>query len=230
MTKIILSILLLTISNSLFAQKNFTYLALGDSYTIGEGVEADKRFPVQLTKRMKIAEFEVEDPLIIAKTGWTTGELLTAIKIKNVHKKFDMVTLLIGVNNQYRGQDIDTYRKEFKELLEIAIDYAKDPKRVIVVSIPDWGVTPFALQRGVDQEKVRQEIDQFNSVNKEEASNYETHYVNITDISRKIDTRPGLLAPDGLHPSKKMYSLWVDRIFRIAKKIYINDQTLQEID
>lgn len=212
------------------AKKNFTYLALGDSYTIGEGVEEDKRFPVQLYKRMKLAEFSVNEPMIIARTGWTTGELLRAIEEKNISEKFDMVTLLIGVNNQYRGGDIDIYRRQFKDLLEIAIDFTKDPKNVIVISIPDWGVTPFAEQRGIDPEKVSMEIDEFNRVNKEETINSEAHYINITDISRKIKSRPGFLAPDGLHPSKKMYSLWVDRIYRTAKKIYLNDQTLRKVD
>lgn len=193
----------------------FKYLALGDSYTIGESVADDERFPAQLVKRLSAEGFDIGDPLIIAKTGWTTDELAAAINEKNVKDTFDIVTLLIGVNNQYRGRSTEEYRGELKQLIETALRYAGGKKEnVFIVSIPDWGVTPFA--EGRDRKKIAEEIDLFNKVKKEESDNYGIRYYDITEISR--DTDPGLVAADGLHPSAKMYKMWVDKIYNDIKE------------
>lgn len=185
------------------------YLALGDSYTIGESVPADERFPHQLARELGIPE-----PQIIAKTGWTTDELNAAIDAANPQGPFDLVTLLIGVNNQYRGRDAEQYRGEFAALLQRAIGFAGgDPSKVIVVSIPDWGVMPFA--EGRDRRKIADEIDRYNLINQEEAMKARASYVSITGISRRDD--PELVADDKLHPSGKQYAEWVKFILPVAK-------------
>jgi len=195
-----------------------TMLCLGDSYTIGERVSDTDRFPVQLVKMLNEKGKYFADPVIIAKTGWTTDELIAAIKEKNLTGTFDYVTLLIGVNNQYRGYNIDIYKKEFNDLLKIAINYAGGKAgHVIVVSIPDWGVTPFAANEGRDKMKVGEEIDQYNAINKEEALNANVQYVDITPISKRAETDANLLAEDGLHPSGGMYTLWCEQILYRVK-------------
>lgn len=183
------------------------YLSLGDSYTIGEAVGADERFPAQLTKRLRARGMEMDDAHMIARTGWTTDELDGAIEAEEPEGVFDLVTLLIGVNNQYRGRDAESYRPEFVNLLERAIRYAGNrPGHVIVVSIPDWGVTPF----GRDRQNVGPEIDAYNAVNLAEALRLGARYADITPISREAQHDPRLIANDGLHPSGKMYARWAD--------------------
>jgi lysophospholipase L1-like esterase len=185
------------------------FLALGDSYTIGEGVAAADRWPVQLAKRMRDEGVYMENPIIIATTGWTTDELADAIARKDPQGPFDLVSLLIGVNNQYRGRDLDEYRQQFVSLLEQAIGLAGgDPRHVVVLSIPDWGVTPFAANR--HRETVSGEINAFNAVNAEETARLGARYVDITPISRQAVDDPDLLAGDGLHPSAKMYTAWAE--------------------
>lgn len=182
------------------------YLALGDSYTIGESVDAGERFPAQLARQLDLGE-----PVVIARTGWTTDELNAAIDAADPQGPFELVTLLIGVNNQYRGRGAEEYRAQFTGLLQRAIGFAGgDPRKVIVVSIPDWGVTPFA--EGRDRAKIAREIDQFNAINREEALRAGARYVDITPISRRDD--PSLVAADGLHPSAKQYGEWVRAIVR----------------
>jgi len=155
----------------------------------------------------------VADPEIIAKTGWTTDELSSALDKWMPRDSYSLVTLLIGVNNQYRGRDPEQYRKEFAQLLQRAIGYAGgNAKRVVVVSIPDWGVTPFAANR--DRRKIAAEIDRFNGINAEETKRAGAKYANITPISRKY---PTLVAPDGLHPSAEMYAQWVTVILPQAE-------------
>ncbi|HMT10201.1 MAG TPA: SGNH/GDSL hydrolase family protein [Ignavibacteria bacterium] len=194
----------------------FDYIALGDSYTVGESVGDDERFPAQLVKRLSADSIDVADPLIIAKTGWTTDELIAAIKEKNVKDTFDIVTLLIGVNNQYRGRSAEEYRVELKQLIETALKFAGGKKeRVFIISIPDWGVTPFA--EGREWKKIAEDIDEFNKVKKEEAENYGISFYDITEISRIDD--PALIAPDGLHPSGKMYKMWVDKFYNDVKAV-----------
>lgn len=198
------------------AQSNQTYryLALGDSYTIGESVAEEERWPNQLTSLLR----QSVDVTIIARTGWTTSELWEGIQAANPQGTYDMVSLLIGVNNQYRGYDINEYRGEFKFLLGKAVEYAGGkPEHVIVLSIPDWGVTPFAW--GKDTAQIAAEIDAYNAVNFEESQNVGVHYVDVTPISREAISDPALIAGDGLHPSGKMYTEWAKLAQPIVLKI-----------
>jgi len=194
---------------------SLSYLALGDSYTIGEAVSQRESFPFQLVSQLKNTGLDFSaSPKVIAKTGWTTSELQAAIKADDTANiTYNLVTLLIGVNNQYRGNAIDTYRKEFKELLQTAINFAGgNKKHVFVVSIPDWGVTPFAKQSGRDPKVIAQEIDAFNTVNKEETQAMGITYTDITPASRNANIDPALIANDGLHPSEKMYADWTNAL------------------
>lgn len=188
-----------------------TYLALGDSYTIGESVAESERWPVQLAKELSENSVKVTTPKIIARTGWTTDELKAGIVAANINQTYDMVSLLIGVNNQYRGRDVEQFRGEFIGLLNQAVGFADgDKSNVFVVSIPDWGVTPFAKSR--DQQKIAQEIDAYNAVCKEEAEKMGLKYFDITPISREAVSNSALVASDGLHPSGEMYRRWVKEV------------------
>jgi lysophospholipase L1-like esterase len=199
-------------------EKSLRFLALGDSYTIGEGVDSAQSWPHQLTASLRNQGFNIEGPLIIARTGWTTRDLLSAIEKADPQDSFDLVTLLIGVNNQYQGQDIEVYRQEFRNLLGLAIDFAGgDPAKVVVLSIPDWSVTPFAQDR--EHAKISSQIDQFNLVNFAESQAAGVSYFDITPISRQAVDDATLLASDGLHPSGKMYAAWVDLILSQVIKI-----------
>ncbi|GAA4330741.1 SGNH/GDSL hydrolase family protein [Mucilaginibacter gynuensis] len=194
-----------------------TYLALGDSYTIGEAVPADENFPNRLTAVLKQNDYNILPPVIIARTGWTTNELIAAIKQKDIKEKFTMVTLLIGVNNQYRGYNIDTYRTEFVQLLNTALNYAgNNSKHVFVVSIPDYGVTPFAS--GSDTKKIEKEINAYNAIAEDEAGKAGVTFVDITQISRNALYDKALVAGDGLHPSGKMYSEWINKLAPVVAK------------
>lgn len=195
----------------------YTYLALGDSYTIGESVAAEGSFPYQLAAELSRAKHPVNRPDIIATTGWTTDELINAINNSDLkNKKFDIVTLLIGVNNQYRGYSPDTYRTEFIRLLNTAIAYANGNKdHVFVLSIPDWGVTPYA--DGRDHSQIALEIAQFNSINKYETQKAGVAYIDITPISKQAANDASLNAADGLHPSAKMYGLWVKELLPVVE-------------
>jgi len=190
--------------------KQLNYIALGDSYTIGESVERNENFPNQLVKELTAKRLIINPPTIVARTGWTTSELQAGIKESGFpERKYDIVTLLIGVNNQYRGESKDVYRKEFKALLQTAINFTKDKKtHVFVISIPDWGVTPFGLQSGRDQQTIAEEIDAFNAINKEETLAAGLSYTDITPASRLALSDRSLVASDGLHPSGKMYMGW----------------------
>lgn len=188
---------------------NFTYLALGDSYMIGEAIKQAESFPYQLQSLLKNQNINVANPKIIAVTGWTTDELQVAIKKENLTDTYSFVTLLIGVNNQYRGYPISTYKKEFAELLQTAINYAGGNKsRVFVVSIPDWGATPFGKNSGKSPQTIASEIDSFNAANQEITLAAGVSYTNITPASRNAATDLSLVASDGLHPSGKMYTEW----------------------
>jgi len=194
------------------------YLALGDSYTIGESVDISERFPIQLTESLKSEGVELDDPEIIAKTGWTTDELMAGINQADLGSDYDLVTLLIGVNNQYRGRDIENYTSEFTQLLEQSIEFAGGNKeRVIVVSIPDYGVTPFGQEKG--RQRIAKEIDAFNSANKAICKRFGVKWIDVTQISRTAFKNKKLVAEDGLHPSGKMYALWVREILLAALKI-----------
>jgi lysophospholipase L1-like esterase len=195
-----------------------TFLSLGDSYTIGESVAENERWSVQLADMLRDKKINVQNPDIIAKTGWTTAELAAAIKQSGNTKQYDMVSLLIGVNNQYRGQSIGVYRTELQDLLKTAVRYAKNnPKRVFVLSIPDWGVTPFARDR--DRMKIATEIDAFNAACKEECDKAGIAYFDITPASRTAASDPSLVAADQLHFSGKMYRQWAAQILPGVEKL-----------
>jgi lysophospholipase L1-like esterase len=198
-----------------------SYLALGDSYTIGEAVAQEQSFPYQLSANLNAQAIKVATPFIVARTGWTTDELQSAINSAALKPKYDIVTLLIGVNNQYRGYPIDAYRTEFRALLQRALAFAGGIKsHVFVVSIPDWGLTPFGKNSGRDVKKVSEQINAFNTVNKEETINVGISYTDITPSSRKVDTDVSLAASDGLHPSGKMYQEWVTLLAPSVAKNY----------
>lgn len=198
-----------------------SYLALGDSYTIGEAVAQDQSFPYQLKQSLNAQGLKTASPTIIAKTGWTTGELKDAISFAALNQKYDIVTLLIGVNNQYRGNSIDTYRTEFRELLQTAIAFANgNAAHVFVVSIPDWGATPFGKQSGRGEGNIAKEIDQFNALNKEETLKAGLSYTDITPQSRNAATDLDLVASDGLHPSGKMYLEWASALTPAITKAF----------
>ena len=198
--------------------KEIRFLALGDSYTIGEGVEAAERWPMQLAALLRAEGVKVAKPQIIARTGWTTSELKTGIEKARPVGSFDLVSLSIGVNNQYRGLDVERYRMEYRELLKRAIELAGgEPERVIVLSIPDWSATPFAAGR--DRDKIAREIIQFNMVKRQESWAAEVQYVDVTGISQGAAEDLTLVAGDGLHPSGKMYGEWARQALPAAMKV-----------
>jgi lysophospholipase L1-like esterase len=192
---------------------NLTYLALGDSYTIGQSVIQNESFPYQLVNLLNSTDgFHVDAPNIIATTGWTTNQLINAISYrKTPTNHYDIVTLLIGVNDQYQGNSQTNYQTEFAQVLQTAINSARDSDktRVFVLSIPDYGVTPFA--NGQDS-VIGPQIDQFNAINKAISLKAGVNYLDITAISREAANDPTLIADDGLHPSPKMYALWIQQL------------------
>ena len=224
--KLFLAILFLINSNTTFQKDNlsmpqsssvkkYSYLALGDSYTIGESVATTENFPNQVAGMMKSDSIVIEPVRIIAKTGWTTDELEDGIVASNavdpLRTLYDFVSLLIGVNNQYRGRDVTNYKNEFEALLKKAIQFAGNKSdHVVVVSIPDWGFTPFA--NGSDRKKIASEIDAYNEANKKIAAQYHVHYIDITSWTREAFNNKTMVADDGLHPSGKEYKRWAQKI------------------
>ena len=193
------------------ATKGYTYLALGDSYTIGEQVEAKDNFPNQVVALLKEKKIIFQPVKIIAQTGWTTDKLQSAIKKTNVQRHYDFVTLLIGVNNQYRGRKVVDYIPDFESLLKQAIRFAgNDTNHVIVLSIPDWGATPFA--EGRDRIQIAKDIDEFNAANELIAAKYKVQYINITKSTREATKDASLLTTDSLHPSGKEYAKWAKEV------------------
>ncbi len=196
------------------------YLALGDSYTIGESVAVDDRWPVQLAGLLRQHDIDVADPDIIAHTGWTTTELQDAILKSGNQKKYDLVSLLIGVNNQYRGQPQPVYRTEFRLLLQTAIAFADEKgSHVVVLSIPDWSYSPFA--QGRDKAMISKEIDQFNAIAQDECQRATIAFVDITPISRQfIDNTE--FAPDDLHFSGLHMRRWAEVALPIVKPLLVS--------
>jgi len=193
------------------------YLALGDSYTIGESVAENERWSNQLAAMLAEKNIQAE-VAIIARTGWTTDELWQGIQVNPPQGMFDLVSLLIGVNNQYRGYDINEYREQFRFLLNKSIEYAgNDAARVIVLSIPDWGVTPFASSQ--NRERIARDIDAFNAVKRKESEKAGVRFIDVTPISREAVNDLSLIASDDLHPSGKMYFKWAKLILPEALKI-----------
>jgi len=189
----------------------YSYLALGDSYTIGEQVPFNENFPNKTAELLRKEHIDCANPVVIATTGWTTDELAASIREHNIRETFDIVTLLIGVNNQYRGRSLENYRQEFEQLLLQSITFAKNnPSHVFVLSIPDWGVTPFA--DGRDRQKIAHEIDAYNAACKEISLAHHCHFIEISGSTRHNGQTKEYLAPDGLHPSEKEYAIWAERL------------------
>jgi lysophospholipase L1-like esterase len=198
-------------------QQNFTYLALGDSYTIGETLPLHKSFPYQLVQLLRKKNLVFYAPEIIAKTGWTTDELEEGIKESWLLPHYDFVTLLIGVNNQYRGRDVSIFKMEYEELLKKAIAFANGKTtHVVALSIPDYTVTPFAKKE--KKEKLGSEIDIFNNLCKAISIQYKVHYLDVTAFSREAAEDLQLLAVDQLHPSAKEYKRWAQKLAGIITK------------
>jgi len=197
-----------------------SYLALGDSYTIGEGVDAAGRWPMQLARGMRDAGIAIADPRIIATTGWTTDELSAAMDAAEPLGEWDFVSLLIGVNNQYRGHEVDDYLGEFTRLLQRAIMLADGHRaRVLVLSIPDWGITPFAFASGRDRQLIADDLDAYNAAARELCEAHGVAFVDITDISRDGGGEPAMLADDALHPSAAQYARWVAAALPVAMRL-----------
>lgn len=195
-----------------------TYLALGDSYTIGEQVLLTESYPYQTIFLLRKQNVKINAPEIIAKTGWTTEELQSHINAYQFSDNYDIVTLLIGVNNQYRGQDISIYKKEFAELLAFALNKAGNKRdHVFVISIPDWGVTDFAADR--DREKIAKEIDDYNREAKAQAIAKGVMFIDITADQRKNHSAE-MQAGDGLHPSANEYSRWSEKLSAAVRRLY----------
>lgn len=215
---LLLFIFITAMSNPVHNSRPYTLLSLGDSYTIGEMVPAEENFPNQVRRMLGKDGIAMDAPKIIAKTGWTTDELQDAIHKEQITGHYDFVTLLIGVNNQYRGRSAADYAPEFESLLQQAIGFAGNrPSHVVVLSIPDWGVTPFAGDR--DGKAITRGIDAFNQINKELAARYQAHYIDITPGTRLAASDSSLLATDGLHPSGKEYAKWAQQVAVMIEKI-----------
>lgn len=199
------------------------YLALGDSYTIGESVEIQLRWPMQLTERLKAEGFQIEEPRIIAKTGWTTGNLLEAMDLQLNNEKFDLISVSIGVNNQYQSKSIEEYEKDLHTIFTRAIKHSvKGAAGIFALSIPDYGATPFGAE---NSKEIGEELDEFNRVFRKVASEYNIPFYDITPISRRATEDASLIAKDDLHPSGKMYKMWVDFIFEDVKNLLeVKDQ------
>ncbi|MEP7141310.1 MAG: GDSL-type esterase/lipase family protein [Ferruginibacter sp.] len=191
--------------------KAYSYLALGDSYTIGEQVSLTKSFPYQTVQLLRKAGFNFHAPEIIATTGWTTEELKLAIDENILQASYDFVSLLIGVNNQYQGRSAEEFRQHIRVIMELAIQRADgNTNNVIVFSIPDWGVTPFASGKNKDQ--IRSEIDLYNFICQAEADYFQTNFIDITTAQRQDGNADDFLAPDKLHPSGREYFKWAEQL------------------
>ena len=205
---------------STLPQAQLSYLALGDSYTIGEGVDEHGRWPMQLARDLRATGIALADPRIIATTGWTTDELSAAMDAAEPLGEWEFVSLLIGVNNQYRGRDVDDYAGDFARLLQRAISLANARvDRVLVLSIPDWGVTPFARESGRDLRQVANELDAYNVAARDVCAAHGVAFVDITDVSRARGAEAGMLVEDGLHPSAAMYSEWTRLALPVARQL-----------
>lgn len=206
-----------TKNNSPSEKITYKYLALGDSYTIGESVCNTCNYPMQLTDSLNERLTEKTSVKIIAKTGWTSTDLLSAIAVEKPSKDYDLVTLLIGVNNQYQDKPFSLYEKEFPKLLNMAIDFAKGkPENVIILSIPDYAFTPFGKKSG-KAEKITSELNKYDAFAEKIATKKGVHFENITPITQRGIENPALVASDGLHPSEEAYKKFVEQIFAVAR-------------
>ena len=195
----------------------FTYLALGDSYTIGEGVPLYESFPYQTVQLLRAKGLHIHAPEIVATTGWTTLELAEHILNIKLNEDYDFVTLLIGVNNQYRGSSAEDYKNDFEFLLKKALHFADDKNdRVIVLSIPDWSVTPFAKEH--DTKIISEEIEAFNKINEAISKQYKVHYIDVTDHVKESINDASVIAGDDLHPSGEAYAKWAEQVAAVIEK------------
>lgn len=205
-------------TSNLSTDTGFTYLALGDSYTIGQSVPESDRYPVQAVKILRDSGIAIADPLIVARTGWTTDELNAGIQEANVQGPFDVVTLLIGVNDQYRGRAVEFYKPSFTLLLEQAIAFAGGHSdHVIVISIPDWSAVPYA--EGRDKEDISAKIASYNNANRKIAKKFKVHYLDITPGTLAAANDPALVASDGLHYSGKEMAVWSKKLAEMLQNI-----------
>lgn len=200
--------------------ESLRYLALGDSYTIGEALAVEDSWPMQWAHALRANGLSIADPGIIAKTGWTTDELSDALdeaeSNSTIRPPYDLVSLLIGVNNQYRGRSADNYREEFSALLKRAIAYTGNKtSHVFVVSIPDWGITEFGQKSGRDPVQIAHELDAYNQINREVSKQACVHWVDIANATREVGANQKFYAEDGLHPSRALYALWVKELLKI---------------
>ena len=204
-------------------QKQRSYLALGDSYSIGEGVAENARWPMQLARALREDGIAIADPRIIARTGWTTDELGSAMDAAEPLGEWDVVSLLIGVNDQYRGHEVDDYLGRFTALLQRAITLADSrPRHVFALSIPDWGVTPFARASGRDLNVISDELDAYNAAAREICAAHGVAFVDITQGSRELSLQPNMLVEDGLHPSAEMYAEWTQLALPVVRQLLAN--------
>lgn len=198
------------------------FLALGDSYTVGEGVPVQEAWPAQLNEMLRVDGLDLESPLLVARTAWTTEELVAAIEQAPPQGTFPMVTLMIGVNDQYRGHPLDRFERSFVHLLTTAVGYADDePHRVIALSIPDWGVTPFARDR--DRSVIAAEVDRFNDAAQRRVATAGAHWHDVTESSRSMGADASLVAPDGLHAAGEMHRRWARSLHPVARTILSAD-------
>ncbi len=197
-------------SKSQLIQDTIRFLALGDSYTIGQSVDDSDRWPNQFIDSLFELGFEIEKNDILATTGWTTGNLLQALKESRLKKEYNLVAILIGVNNFYQSQPIETYRLELPKIIDFALTLTnQDTTGLFLITIPDYGYTPFGENQ---QEIISEKTNIYNQIKDSIAKDFGIHLINITPISRNGIFDPDLVANDGLHPSEKQYGLWVDMI------------------
>ncbi len=202
-------------SNTQTDNKTFSFLALGDSYTVGQSVDRDQSWPFQLKKGLDSLNINIKTPTVIAKTGWTTRDLLRAIK-EQAPSNHDLVSLLIGVNNQFQGKSFSKFKTEFDDLLLISKTLADTYQNVIVVSIPDYGVTPFGSRNKIT---IAKELDSYNTYMQQRCIENNIKFIDITTISRALETNDKALAVDNLHPSEYQYGLWVEKIIPVVYEI-----------
>jgi lysophospholipase L1-like esterase len=192
----------------------YSFLSLGDSYTIGEGVPLYDGFPYQTVQLLRRTGYPCQAPEIIARTGWTTDELSVGINRLQLQPPYTVVTLLIGVNNQYRGRTVGEYAEQFTQLLSQAIGFASTPLRVFVLSIPDWGIAPFAAENGHDSQRIALEIDNFNATAREITVRHRLPFIDITTHGRMMRSAAAAFTADGLHPAAATYRHWAQLLAR----------------
>lgn len=197
----------------------FSYLALGDSYTIGEGLPLYDSYPYQTVQLLRKAGQAFSAPEIIARTGWTTDELAAAMARTRLLSRYDIVTLLIGVNNQYRGRDLEEYGVQFEDILHRAIQLAQPRGRVLVLSIPDWGLSPFALTQGKDRGVIATAINSFNQLARQITQGQGLPFIDITSHGRTQGSSPANFTADGLHPGAGQYAWWAEQLAALINTI-----------